>query len=193
MICNSCGFKNKPENEFCMVCGEVLKTEEKNFVAKPSLWKSLTCVYCGSKISEESDLCPVCGKSNTDFENYENYQGRKGSGIINLKTLWISIGVILAAIVIIATINLFKNPRTGTEVIPETVSADLALEKNVSRIASKFICNCGVCKKEPLSDCKCPFAIDARKYVREHLEQSQKEDEIIKTINQRFGGLKTNI
>lgn len=200
MICNSCGFKNKPENEFCMVCGEVLKTEEKNFVAEPSLGKLLTCVYCGSEISEESDLCPVCGKSNADLENYENYgnsplcgQNRNGSDIINLKTLWISISVILAAIVIIATINLIKNPRTGTEVIPETVSADLALEKNVSRIASKFICNCGACNKEPLSDCKCPFAIEARKYVREHLEQLQKEDEIIKTINQRFGGLKTNI
>ncbi|MEW6702052.1 MAG: zinc ribbon domain-containing protein [Bacteroidota bacterium] len=193
MICNSCGFKNKPGNEFCIVCGDTLQREGKSFVEEQSFRKLRTCVYCGNEVSEEDNLCTVCGKSNSSFENFENYKSKNDYGIVNLKILGISIGVILVAIVIVATINLIKNPRTGTGVIPETVSADLVLEKNVSRIASKFICNCGACNKEPLSNCKCQYAIDARKYVREHLEQLQKEDEIIKTVNQIFGGLKTNI
>jgi len=51
-ICPNCGYKNRPDANFCASCGTKLQKKIIN-----------NCPYCGFKIDREVNFCPNCGAS----------------------------------------------------------------------------------------------------------------------------------
>ncbi len=212
MICNSCGAKNKSDAKICEVCGDSSLAVKETVKEK----EGLKCKSCGGENNNNNKFCSECGESlgykNVKSSRINNLKNSKidkklkqklsqapnikpkrksGPLVFNIKTIYIALCVVLGAIIFISTLEIITptkgSMKTGDK---EIKSSNPALEANVTKIADKFICNCGGCSKESLAICKCDAAIKARKQVREMLEQSQREDEIIKVVNEKFGGLK---
>ena len=70
-------------------------------------------------------------------------------------------------------------------------SLDSALEITVSAIAAQFICACGDCGEKSLDVCICPDADKEREAIRHHLRAGQRPDQVIATIDDTYGGLKS--
>ncbi|MBI4547195.1 MAG: cytochrome c-type biogenesis protein CcmH [Ignavibacteriae bacterium] len=68
---------------------------------------------------------------------------------------------------------------------------DPSLEAAVSAIAAKFICACGNCGDKSLDVCTCPNASKEREMIRHSLKAGQRPEQIIATINDLYGGLKS--
>ena len=165
MNCKDCGAKNHPGSKFCENCGKSLV--QKNIQTK----------------SKGVDIRADHKKQNNN----------RGIFVINIKTVWAIVGVFACGLVLIASLIIVSSIAEKTVDYPEIKSNDVVLEGKVINIASRFVCNCGDCGSESLTICKCKYAVDTRKMIRDYLEKSVKEEDIIKYVNDKYGGLKRSI
>ena len=77
------------------------------------------------------------------------------------------------------------------EIPVETKSSNPVVEATVYEIASKFVCSCQTCDELPLESCKCARAVEERQFIRDYLEQNQKPDDIVVTVANKYGWLKS--
>lgn len=214
MKCNSCGFNNDGDSKFCINCGNELTQ-----ISEP---ENLFCQNCGFENEKDNRFCINCGaklkndagnkthkadnnnflkKKSKRIEQHNAYgKGRHNKNIqatnrktINLKPLWITIGVIIGSIIIVGTFNQIFNKKLQQQVeIPlETKSSDPIIEAAVYNIASKFVCSCKSCDQLPLESCKCGIAVEERQFIRNYLEQKQKPDDIVIALANKYGWLKS--
>jgi len=165
----------------------------------------VNCKYCGAKIHPGSKFCENCGKSLVQKNikakskvvdikaDNKKHNNNRGIFVINIKTIWAIVGVFAAGLVLIASLIIVRSIAEETSNYPEIKSNDVVLEGRVTNIASRFVCNCGDCGSESLTICKCKYAVETRKMIRDYMEKSVKEEDIIKYVNDKYGGLKRNI
>lgn len=218
--CSQCGYENEPANKFCINCGGELMSLSKNI--KGSDPENFICPDCGVGNETGSKFCVSCGaklKNDAGNKTYKadnnNFQKRKNKRLehhnaygkgshnknirvinrktINLKPLWITIGVIIGSIIIVGTFNqiFHKEPQQQVEIPLETKSSDPIIEAAVYNIASKFVCSCKSCDQLPLESCKCGIAVEERQFIRNYLEQKQKPDDIVIALANKYGWLKS--
>lgn len=183
MICHNCGIKNNEANKYCVNCGEelIINTDQN------------VCQYCGMENDETNKFCISCGKkltaeseskkiNNYQKSNYKKqlYSGSKSSKNKNRQTkdpitkymqfVWVSVGLIIAAIIVTSALDIFQTQSGKTELPFEQKSSNPAVEAIVYEIASKFVCSCGTCNEESLEICSCGRAVEERQFIRNYLE-----------------------
>ena len=216
MTCNNCGLLNDKENKYCINCGEELTVDESSDL--------VNCSRCGFDNDPENIFCISCGNKlqhKTEKDYPHSYQHTKNrlqtikaernknkhdirkiskNNSKNIKTLWITTSVVIAAVLTITVLlPIFNKTPDKKEIsfsqgVNEQKSNNPAIETKVYEIASKFVCSCGNCNEESLEICKCERAIEERQFIRNYLEQSdkraQKQDEIVIEVANKYGWLK---
>ncbi len=111
--------------------------------------------------------------------------------IMQMKTFWVALSLLFALLLVIgiAEVAIPHDHNTFDHSISE-IKSNPEVEGNVIRISSKFICTCGKCSGETLTICKCKNAVAERNMIRELVVKKTKEEEIVKIINAKYGGLK---
>ncbi|KAF0153543.1 MAG: hypothetical protein FD143_75 [Ignavibacteria bacterium] len=109
---------------------------------------------------------------------------------IQVKAFLQLIGYILICFIFISTLVFLFPAKTSKHNHIETKSSKPAIEENVVKIASMFICSCQKCKMESLEVCKCNRAIEERNLIRKCTEQEETVNNIVLTIAERYGFLK---
>ena len=125
-------------------------------------------------------------------KNNNSFRRKSPLGIIlQMKTFWITLSLLLGLILFIGIAEIFilHNHDRIVQRTQETKSTP-EVESDVIRISSKFICTCGDCSGETLTICKCKYAVTERNLIRDLVAKKTKEEEIVKTINAKYGGLK---
>ncbi len=169
MKCKNCGFDNDVNNKFCSNCGSELHSfKVKTAKAKPKFYS-------------------------VKKKNMRNIHGLK-SDTPNLKTLWITVGVVIVSIFIAISFDLVfhKYPNSDRSSV-ETKSSNPAIEAQVNAIASKFVCSCGTkeCANQSLETCTCDIAVNERQFIRTKLEKNEKPDDIVVDLANKYGFLKS--
>ena len=210
MRCNKCGTENSGENKFCINCG--------NELTKMNHQDNNICESCGSANDFANKYCIGCGEklkilNNTQPENvkqnihHRQKQGKhksknnsnstftsnkKQAGMtIGIKPLLIAVGVLFVSFTIVAVLNKWFY-KSEEELYPkESTSSNPVVEAKVFEIASKFVCSCGTCGEQSLENCKCATAVEERQFVRNYLENNQKNEDIIFALASRYGYLKS--
>lgn len=209
MICNTCGTNNNQENKFCSNCGSELISTSGS--------ENLVCQDCGSVNETDNKFCINCGadlendtinKTHHDANNFKKKKHKRyethnayGKGVhkknnagektLNLKPLWISVGIAVIVIIIVVANNIKNNNPSGqVEDIVEIKSSNPAIESQVYAIASKFVCSCQSCNQLPLESCKCGIAVEERQFIRVYLEKNKKPDDIVVALANQYGWLK---
>ena len=128
--------------------------------------------------------------SNKAFLKYSEKNIHPFIKIIKSKPLRIGLGLLCGMILLITAMELFipHNHDYLKKRVFELKSSE-EIETKVKMIASKFICNCGNCKRDDLNKCKCQDAIAERNMIRSLLVKNIKQGVIIKEINKKYGGL----
>lgn len=111
--------------------------------------------------------------------------------ILQMKTFWITLSLLFGLIILIGIAEVFI-PHNHDSIVQRTRESKSTpeVESNVIRISSKFICTCGDCSGETLTICKCKYAVSERNLIRELVTKKTQEEEIVKAINAKYGGLK---
>ncbi|MBA4320222.1 MAG: hypothetical protein C0412_17635 [Flavobacterium sp.] len=128
--------------------------------------------------------------SNKAFSKYSEKNIHPLIRIIKSKSVWIVLGLLFGMFTLITALEVFI-PHSHDHLkkrITEIISND-SIESEVRKISSKFICNCGKCSKDSLVKCKCQDAIAKRNMIRTLLAKNILPQEIIKEINNKYGGL----
>ena len=105
--------------------------------------------------------------------------------------LWVQFAVILALITIIVFF-VTQSPQENANPYIENVQTDPAFEKQVTQVASQFLCGCNQCPDLPLETCSCSFAKQERDYIRSSLKSGKDPDQVIDEVLVKFGNLKQN-
>ncbi len=169
MICKECGYKNKyrkDEAKYCTNCGAPLYEE---------------------KITKKRETVNS-GKRKRSRKN-KYLQSRTK----NLRIKWSGYGLaaLLGALIIyLLVLPNAQNSNTVSQRIVEGKSGNPFIEVKVFELASKFACACGGCDEDPLDRCQCDYAVEERSFIRSRLEKSVSDKEIIKALNEKYGGLK---
>ncbi len=171
--CLSCGFDNPEEAKFCAACGAKISDQSENK-------QPLTENKPRSRKKRKSKIVDSPAK-NHDKQPQENWY-LKAIGIV-------AIGVVIFAIY---SANTKQQTPDITKTYNEQLSNNQGVENQVFVIASKFVCACGSCPREPLETCACPTAKRERDYIRSALLSGQAPDQIVNTVSQQFGGLKAS-
>ena len=111
--------------------------------------------------------------------------------ILQMKTFWITLSLLFGLFLLIGIAEVFI-PHNHNPIAQRTheKKSTPEVESDVARISSKFICTCGDCSGETLTICKCKYAVTERNLIRDLIDKKTKEEEIVKTINAKYGGLK---
>jgi len=206
-ICHTCGTSNEESARFCSHCGYEFpienpfgKTEEKKCqqCQAVNLLDAKFCAECGAKLSQEEIQRHHAHQPEKKHHSHraeerrkEREQQKRAKSSPNYFLLFAGI----AGIVILISI-LFDNnpslpqPQQQTAPIAEQKSNDAALEKNVLKVASKFICSCGTCGEQPLDICTCGNAVQERQFIRTHLQAGQTVEQVVLAVNTAYGWLK---
>ncbi|MHB8578840.1 MAG: zinc-ribbon domain-containing protein [Ignavibacteriaceae bacterium] len=167
--CQSCGFNNDDNNKFCSNCGSELHSfEGKTAKAKPKL-------YLDKKM------------------NKRNINSLKNNSL-NLKLLWISVGIVITSILIAISFDLISHKYPNSrELTVERKSSSLAIETQVTAIASKFACSCltNECNYTSLESCTCGTASEERQFITTKIEKNVKPDDIVVELADKYGFLKS--
>ncbi|MBX3008060.1 MAG: hypothetical protein KF816_08545 [Melioribacteraceae bacterium] len=109
-------------------------------------------------------------------------------------SIWITLSLLFGMILLFGIAEVFI-PHNHDPIVNRTHEAKStpAIESTVNRISSKFICACGECSGEALHICKCKYAVRERKMIRDLVIRETTEEEIVKAINTKFGGLKKTL
>lgn len=213
MICNACGVNNNEENKFCINCGAEL-TEAENLFQKACLncgaendETNKFCISCGYQLNQESEAASSnADRKKTSFHQEQKRKSKKQlrreskgstkrnharrtSKLKNLKLLWITVGVVIGAVIIASAFDLIFRPQTK-DIPVELKSSNPVIEAKVFEIASKFVCSCSTCNEESLEVCSCNRAVEERQFIRDHLEQNQKPDDIVVAVANNYGWMK---
>lgn len=125
-------------------------------------------------------------------KNNDSLRGKSPIWIIlQMKTFWIALSLLFGLILVFGIAEEFI-PHNHDPIVQKTreTKSTPEIEGNVGRISSKFICTCGDCSGETLTICKCKYAVTERNLIRELVTKKTQEEEIVKTINAKYGGLK---
>ena len=215
MICESCGAQNKNDIKNCEVCGNSLSEHIKHSSIEKS--KQQKCFKCGELNDDKNNYCRKCGNNLNQSMQYgikkktvkkenlfeakysavKDQKNKKNSPIwiiLQMKVFWISLSVLFGMLLIITIAEVFvPHNHDNIKQVTKEIKSNPIIEADVERIANKFVCNCGDCSRETLTICKCNYAISERNLIRELVEKKTKEDEIIKIVDAKFGGLKSPI
>ncbi len=75
--------------------------------------------------------------------------------------------------------------------VEEKILEDQVLEDKAIKLASYFDCvTCHICQNMSLETCSCAYAVETRNLIRERILANIGENDIVKSLNEQFGGLK---
>ena len=178
--CRECGFENPHNAKYCGKCGIKLSSGEKsaNEHHKP------TATPKSSKPSRKKRK-----KQKTSAEHVRHTVRRGTLQGWNYKV----IGMIALGVVLFGVYAVYMNEKSLkiSERYVENVSTNPALEAQMREVASKFVCACGSCPSEPLESCSCATARKERDFIRNALAGGQNADDVVKVLNNQYGGLKS--
>ncbi len=86
--------------------------------------------------------------------------------------------------------NTEKELPKQERILSQPTTQDLALERKVIEVASKFTCSCGSCGEEALETCTCNTAAQERKFIRQELQSGKSVPQAITSVKARYGHLK---
>lgn len=163
----------------------------------------MICENCGLKNNNDANFCGNCG---TQFSNYNEdrrknyrknrnrYKTRKREQVVSIKSLWLAALLVIAGFFIYSIIDTnssrIYNPAQSAN---DFSSGNPVVEAKVYEIASNFVCGCGSCGEESLEVCSCNFAIQEKKFIRNYVESSADLKTIIFAVNDKYGGLKSDV
>jgi len=204
-ICSNCQAENDFSAKFCFNCGSELASQTMPEGA---------CQNCGFENPDDAKFCASCGASlsggtttakpspkqpakqkkklKSKTSNFVKQKPRKMKKSKRFRDP-LTIGLLIVSVIIIIVFyaNYVKRGIELTDPYVEQKTNNVELENKVLAVASKFVCACGSCPKEPLEICSCPTARKERDFIRNALYSGMDEDNIITTLNNRFGGIKS--
>ncbi len=157
----------------------------------------MKCKKCGFQNELQSGSAKFCtncgsplGKKNKTKAHKNNKQVAAQNSS-SIKKLWIGAAILLGMFLTYSIVDSDSHNSNlhGRKVI-ESKNTNPFIEAKVYDIASKFVCGCKGCNEDPLDECKCDFAMEERQFIRNALERKEKEEDIIKAVNKKYGGLK---
>ncbi|GJQ64259.1 MAG: hypothetical protein K8F36_12195 [Melioribacteraceae bacterium] len=163
----------------------------------------MRCEKCDVQNKRNANYCENCGaklssslkKGSKPLRRYKNRNNQNiFKSILSIKSLWVFLALFFGVLLIITIVE--KNsPRSlgQNEIFLDQKSSDPAIEASVFDVASNFVCGCGSCGEESLDECKCNFAVEERQFIRDYLEANQDKENVIFAVNEKYGGLKTDI
>lgn len=204
-ICSNCQYENDPSAKFCFNCGSEL--------ASQAMSKGI-CQSCGFENSGDAKFCASCGASLGEQSTVSQppskpaaQQKKKGKrkhkspARHNLpkrrqtEKKWnpstVAVFAIWALFVIFYFVYMNQRAAKISEPYVEQKTDNVVLENKVLAVASKFTCACGSCPKEPLETCSCPAARRERDFIRNSLYSGMDDENVIITLNNRFGGIES--
>ena len=94
-------------------------------------------------------------------------------------------------LLIAAFLYFVNTSQTGdtSQTVPK--KGDAITEMAVKQIASLFNCVCGDCTEDSLDLCSCESAHKEKHEIQTMLRQGKSQDEIVKAISAKYGGLKS--
>ncbi|MBU2584400.1 MAG: zinc ribbon domain-containing protein [Bacteroidetes bacterium] len=214
MKCNKCGFENESANKFCTNCSnELIDT----YPAADAIVRRILrkCSNCGINNPRSNSFCVKCGNLLNTLRSLEEKKiaGKNRHKVRSKKikkkkkpkvktvifrkkprvvrTIGIYTLVVIGFLLIVVVFDsLFNKSAKKENKLVEEFSNNPAIELRVREISSKFICSCGTCGEKSLEVCSCDRAIEERKLIRDYLEKSKTEDEIVKVVANTYGWLK---
>lgn len=205
MICKECGSRNNGNNKFCINCGNDLTTEnECSKCGSENDAVNKFCINCGKplknfnsgRLYENAGRYPDSKKQtgkqkgnqkkkyNANQKSVTSLKFRNRNGF---KVLWITTGIIISSVLVIAIFDLLFHKYPD---IPVEIKSSSLVEAEVTEIASKFVCSCGTCGEESLELCTCPTAIKERNFIRNSLEKNINYEEVVYQTANKYGWLK---
>jgi hypothetical protein len=165
MRCNKCKSQNDRNANFCESCGSPLK--------KPRSGKS--------KINHA-----------VKKQNFSKSEPRFAllNYLMSYKQIWVFMSIFLTILIVVIAINSKNDLSSRNDSFKDIASINPIIEAKVFEIASKFVCGCGSCNEESLDICKCNYAVEERKFIRDYLEQNSNSADIITAVVNKYGGLK---
>ena len=107
----------------------------------------------------------------------------------NLSPAIITLLIVGCTVVFVSFLYVFRQSLTSRETAAaEVKSGDAALEAQMSKIASQFLCACGNCTNQTLDQCPCETAQSARQTIRTSLRAGEPVGKIVAAIDSTFGG-----
>jgi hypothetical protein len=107
----------------------------------------------------------------------------------NMSPAFITLIIIGCTVAFVSLLYVFRQSLTSRESsVVEVKSNNPALEAQVSKLASEFMCTCGNCSNETLDQCICENAQKARQIIRTSLLAGRPMVQIVATIDSSFGG-----
>lgn len=168
MRCKKCKTPNERNANFCENCGTPIRRVSKKRHFKQSLGASGR----NSKVTERFNVL---------------------SYMISHKQIWVFMSIFLTVLIVVVAINSGNRFNGSNGRFVDIASVDPNIEAQVFNIASNFVCGCGSCNEESLDICKCNYAVEERKLIRDYLELKKKPSDIIAAVVSRYGGLKPDI
>jgi cytochrome c-type biogenesis protein CcmH/NrfF/ribosomal protein L40E len=185
--CQSCGFENPEDAKFCASCGAAL--EGKSTVSPPPSSKDPpkeSMTFREKPAAQQKKK----GKRKHKSPARQNFPKRRQAA---KKWNPATIAVVAIGALLVIFYFVYMNQRAAkiSEPYVEQKTENLELENKVLAVASKFVCACGSCPKEPLETCSCPTAGKERDFIRNALYSGMDEDNVITTLNNRYGGIES--
>lgn len=185
--CRGCGFENPAEAKFCASCGASLG--EKSPDSKSH-----------SSQNPPKEPLSVRGTSTARKKKKENRKHKSPTRqnfpkprqtVKKWNPTTVAVVAIGALLVIFYFAYMNRQSAKISQPYVEQKTNNAELENQVLAVASKFICACGSCPKEPLETCSCPTAQKERDFIRNALYSGVEEEKVIATLNNRYGGIES--
>lgn len=174
MKCQKCGNQNDADAKYCEQCGSYLLDNSSKRSSIKNRNKKRENIY--NSESKNNSLMPIV------------------TSLLSLKSVWIIISVILFALLLVGLYSSNNNRyNQDNDRFIDQRSDNPVVEAKVFEIASNFVCECGNCNEESLDICKCNYAVDERKFIRDYLEQNKNTADIITAMVTKYGGLKPGV
>lgn len=107
----------------------------------------------------------------------------------NMSPAFITLIIIACTVSFVSLLYVFRQSLISRDSSAiEVKSENSAVETEVSKLASEFMCTCGSCSDETLAQCVCENAQNARQIIRTSLLAGQPIVQIAATIDRSFGG-----
>lgn len=174
MKCHKCENQNDADAKYCEHCGNLLLDNSSKSNYKKAKKKNVSNRNVGS--DNNKSIMPLL------------------TTILSLKSLWIFTSIFLFALILMGIYSTNNNSfNQDNERFIDERSDNPVIEAKVFEIASNFACGCGSCNEESLDICKCNYAVDERKFIRDYLEQNKNTSDIITAMITKYGGLKPGV
>lgn len=185
--CQNCGFENPEEAKFCASCGASIGG--KSTISQPPYLQNPpkeSMISRGKPAAQQKKK----GKRKHKSPARQNFPKRRQAA---KKWNPTTVAVVAIGALLVIFYFVYMNQRAAkiSEPYVEQKTNNIELENKVLAVASKFVCACGSCPKEPLEICSCPTARKERDFIRNALYSGMDEGNVINTLNNRFGGIES--